>query len=320
MKSALKVAAIILVVLFLLAFVGLRVARGFYSSPLELKPGFVEVEGLGIHIFGAQVAHKIVLFDTGMDPEGRAVDALIGFFNATRADVSEIFLTHGHPDHIAAVNLFPAARVRGGAADADWMAGKVKSDLPIPWIFQALAPVPPSRFTDPLFGEDEVPVGEGKSVRCFPAPGHSPGSYVFLYDRVLLTGDVMLFDGTRLVGPQAAFDANSEQNKQAVRALEPMLGKAAIDAVCTAHGGCTPMGHGRRLLEEHFAALSSDQRFPSRLHAAHRRPALYREAGYATARSVISRPRSIIANPSRSSRSVMQSGGLVKNVFQRTKV
>ncbi len=41
---------------------------------------------------------------------------------------------------------------------------------------------------------------------------------------------------------------------------------------------------------------------------------------YATARSVISSPRSMIANASRISASVMHSGGFVKNVFQRTNV
>ena len=41
---------------------------------------------------------------------------------------------------------------------------------------------------------------------------------------------------------------------------------------------------------------------------------------YETARSVISRPLSMIANASRNSASVIQSGGFVKNVFQRTKV
>jgi hypothetical protein len=39
-----------------------------------------------------------------------------------------------------------------------------------------------------------------------------------------------------------------------------------------------------------------------------------------TARSVRSRPRSMIANDSRISASVMHSGGFVKNVFHRTKV
>src|SRR5687767_23371 len=41
---------------------------------------------------------------------------------------------------------------------------------------------------------------------------------------------------------------------------------------------------------------------------------------YKTARSVISNPLSMIANASRSSASLIQSGGFVKNVFQRTSV
>src|SRR5579864_8000087 len=41
---------------------------------------------------------------------------------------------------------------------------------------------------------------------------------------------------------------------------------------------------------------------------------------YATARSVISRPLSMMANASRSCCSLTHRGGLVKNVFQRTNV
>src|SRR6185436_13846282 len=41
---------------------------------------------------------------------------------------------------------------------------------------------------------------------------------------------------------------------------------------------------------------------------------------YPTARSVVSSPLSIIAKASRSSASVIQSGGFVKKVFQRTNV
>ena len=115
--------------------------------------------------------------------------------------------------------------------------------------------LPPSRITDPLTGIVTVPVGEGKSVSGFPAPGHSPGSYVFLFDGTLITGDVMRWDGQRIIGPPGPFDAFAEANRRAVRALGPMLQDRTIDRVCTGHGGCTPGGQGRALFDDYVAAL-----------------------------------------------------------------
>ena len=39
-----------------------------------------------------------------------------------------------------------------------------------------------------MVGVTEVKLADGKAVRCFPAPGHTPGSYVYLYDGVLIVG------------------------------------------------------------------------------------------------------------------------------------
>jgi glyoxylase-like metal-dependent hydrolase (beta-lactamase superfamily II) len=192
-----------------------------------------------------------------MDEHGRAVDALLRTLKASRRDVSHIFITHGHPDHIAAINLFPGARVYAGAADAGWLAGAERSPLLLPRLFTAIMPRTTARITDPLLGEKEVEVGEERVVRCLPAPGHTAGSYVYLYDGVLVVGDIMRLTGDRLAPLPALVNANAEQNKQAVRALKPPLKDATIEFVSTAHGGTTPAGQARRMLDAHFASLGA---------------------------------------------------------------
>src|SRR5687767_9731120 len=119
----LKVLGVVLVGLVVAAVVGVRTMRGKFDPPTQIKPGIAQVEAGGALVVAARVGTKVVLFDAGMDEQGRAVDALLKFLEASRGDVSDIFLTHGHPDHIAAVNLFPAARVHAGAAEAGWLAG-----------------------------------------------------------------------------------------------------------------------------------------------------------------------------------------------------
>jgi glyoxylase-like metal-dependent hydrolase (beta-lactamase superfamily II) len=253
----LKFFGVVIVGLLVAVVVGARSLRGKFEPPTEIKPGIAQIEAGGALVVAARVGAKVLLFDAGMDEEGRAVDALLKFLKAGRGDVSDIFITHGHPDHIAAVHLFPAARVHAGAADAGWLAGSETFSLLLPRIFMAIMPHTTARLTDPLDGVTDVRLGEGHAVRCFPAPGHTAGSYVYLYDGVLIVGDVMRFAGDHLAPLPALVDANAEQNRQAVRALKPLLKDAAVEFVSTAHGGTTPAGQGRHLLDAHFAALGA---------------------------------------------------------------
>ena len=253
----LKVLGVVLVGLVVAVVVGARMMRGKFEPPTEIKPGIAQVDAGGALVVGARVGGKVVLFDAGMDEEGRAIDALLKLLKASRGDVSDIFITHGHPDHIAGVNLFPAARVHAGAADAGWMAGSERPTLWLPRIMTAIMPGTSARITDPLVGPREIKLEGDKVVRCLPAPGHTPGSYVYLYDGVLVVGDIMRLKQDGLAALPGPVDNNPEQNKQAVRALKPMLKDAQIDFVSTAHGGTTPPGQARRMLDAHFAALGA---------------------------------------------------------------
>ena len=255
MKRALTIAIVVLLLLPVLLAVGCRVGRRRFDAPMAIKPGLADVQNAGVHIYGARVGPKVILFDAGMDPDGAPVDALLEALDATRADVSDIFLTHGHPDHIAAVNQFSAAHVRAGAEDAAWMGGTGVTDKFAPRLVTIFMALPRSHITDPLKGSVTIPVGASKSVSAFPAPGHTPGSYVFLFDDVLIVGDVMNWTGEYLGGPPGPFDAYSDANNQAARALRPMLQGRAIDRVCTGHGGCTPAGRGRAMFEDRLARI-----------------------------------------------------------------
>jgi hydroxyacylglutathione hydrolase len=253
----LKVIGVVSVGAAVAAVLGVRSLRSHFEPPTEIKPGVAQVEAGGSLVVAARAGNKVVLFDAGLDEQGRAVDALLTSMKASRADVSDIFLTHGHPDHIAAAHLFPAARIHAGAADAGWLAGVEREALWAPRLLMAVMPRTTAPLTDPLAGVTEVPLGEGRSVRCFPAPGHTAGSYVYLYEGVLIVGDIMRLAGDHLAPLPGPVDANPEANRQAVRALKPLLKDANIDFVSTAHGGTTAPGQGRRLLDAHFAALGA---------------------------------------------------------------
>jgi len=98
-------------------------------------------------------------------------------------------------------------------------------------------------------------LGGGKTVKAIPVPGHTLGSYVFLYDGVLFSGDAMVFKQGRLDRAPKVFDADPDAAKASLTSLKQQLGATEIEEVCTGHGGCTPKGLGKNLFEDLLGRL-----------------------------------------------------------------
>jgi hydroxyacylglutathione hydrolase len=229
----------------------IRYGRTKVGAPAEVKPQIVSVENAsGIYLFAARPGAHVILFDTALDPEGRPIDAALGALRASRSDVSDVFLTHGHMDHTAGAALLGKAKIHLGAGDVALAEGKAEPEALFGKVMNKIVPAPPVTVTDPLSAASTVDVGDGKNVKALPVPGHTPGSYAFLYDGVLFVGDIMVFKQGRLELPPRMFDHHPEENKTAIRSLKTQLGEAPVETVCTAHGGCTPKGLGRSLLDD----------------------------------------------------------------------
>jgi len=107
----------------------------------------------------------------------------------------------------------------------------------------------------PIAGAATIDLGDGKAVKAFPMPGHTPGSYAFFYDGVLFTGDAMVYKQGRLDRSPKMLDQDAEQGKAAITALKTALADVEIESVCTGHGGCTPKGLGKNLLTDFMGRL-----------------------------------------------------------------
>lgn len=242
--------AIIVVVLAGGALAAFRVARGRPSNPEEVKPSIVAVSSAGAYLYAARVGQHVVLFDTGADPGGSPVDAALAGLHAGRSDVSDVFLTHGHGDHVAAVGGLGSAHVHLGEGDVPFVEGRAPWDNLLLRVMAKGMAIPSINVSNPLNGVQTIDLGEGKTVKAIPVPGHTPGSYVFLYDGVLFTGDTAVFKQGRLERGPGLFDSNGDQVRASVNALKQQLAGAEIAAVCTGHGGCTPLGLGRTQLDD----------------------------------------------------------------------
>jgi hydroxyacylglutathione hydrolase len=233
------------------AVAAMRIGREKFTPATELKPNLVSVTNAGsIYLFAARVGPHVILFDTGADPGGHPIDAALLALRAGRADISDVFLTHGHMDHVGGANQLPKAKIHLGAGDIALAEGKAVPDAVLGKVMNKIIPAPPISVSDPLSGPASVDVGEGKSVKAFPVPGHTQGSYAFLFDGVLFVGDIMVLKQGQLETTPKPFDAHPEENKAAIRSLKTQLANENIETICTAHGGCTPKGLARNLLNE----------------------------------------------------------------------
>ncbi|HWE28042.1 MAG TPA: MBL fold metallo-hydrolase, partial [Polyangia bacterium] len=175
---------------------------------------------------------------------------LLASLGATRADVREVFLTHGHFDHVAASPLCQKARIRVGAPDVEFLAQRAPVIAPVAGkLLRALFPVPPIEATDPLVGRADIAVGADKIV-AIPTPGHTPGSYVFVFDKTLFAGDSMIIDGDKLGFAMKAFSIDPAGNRRSLAALADALSGIDVQTICTGHMGCTPPGHGATMLAQ----------------------------------------------------------------------
>lgn len=190
-------------------------APGVRSIRAE-NPGPMTLDGTRIYLAGKRGA---VLLDPGPDDDGaeerwrRLADG---------AEVETVALTHGHPDHAGSARR--AARFFGArlAASADALR-RLSAD------------------GRPLRDGDELPVDGGESaLRALETPGHSEDHLCFLRpsDGVLFTGDLVLGEGSSLVGHPEGSVSSCLESLERLMELEPRL-------VLPGHGPDVPDAPGR---------------------------------------------------------------------------
>jgi hydroxyacylglutathione hydrolase len=236
--------------LFAVVVVVMRVKSHGSQPAAVVHNQVVHVRNFFVDLYGARQGDKVFLFDAGIDVEGGALDALLKGLKADRDAVTDVFLTHGHFDHIAASPLCKKARIHLGIRDVDMAAQKQPYQPAIAGYTSKIFSVPPVMATDAFIDRAELDVGDGQKLLAIPLPGHTPGSFMLLYDKVLFSGDSILMSDGQLTfaDPKATVDV--EANKRGIAGLKTALAGATVDFVCTGHMGCTAPGQAQKLLDD----------------------------------------------------------------------
>ena len=258
----LKWVGIIVIIVVIVAIAALlllsRLGRHKADKVKAVKGGIVQVSNSGCYIYGVKSGNKLLVFDGGIDEQGYALDALLNKLGVTRDQVTDVFLTHGHFDHVALVPLCMKARTHLGIADVDMAAHKTPQ-MPrgARWASK-LIPTPAVYITDPLVGRAEFDFG-GERLLALPLPGHTPGSYLFVWKGVLIAGDSIHIYGDKLGFAQSVFSIDLPLSRRGMAKLKDELGTTIIEQVCTGHEGCTSPAETGRQLEDLIKRASLGQ-------------------------------------------------------------
>ena len=223
LKRILKWVGIVVAVLLVAAGVAWYSIFGNNKPIVDgpISPGVESVKDSFVSVFVLDVGvGKVAIVDCGNDKTGAAVIASLAKRNLKPDDVSAILLTHGHPDHTAACNVFGKAEVYA-------------MDVEIPLIGAA------AKVTHPIKDGDAFDIGT-LHVEAFATPGHTDGSVVYFADGVLFFGDSAgsnkAGEFTKAVG---FFSKDSPQNVASLKALETRLAPRGADVkqLAFAHSG-----------------------------------------------------------------------------------
>ena len=189
------------------------------------------------------------LIDCGNDPKGEALLAELKRQNLEVGAVKTIFLTHGHPDHIAACHLFPTAEVYGFQADEGIANQTQKPKGPLPAIM-GFKPALATKMTKMLTDGQVVNVGS-LQVKAFAVPGHTAGSASYLAGGVLVMGDNATAESGGALRPAPwLFSDDTAQNQASLRALAKRLVAENDTVLMTAYAHSGPT-EGMKVLQSY---------------------------------------------------------------------
>jgi hydroxyacylglutathione hydrolase len=130
----------------------------------EIERVTLSMDGFEVNSYVVHAPEGDIVVDAGAEPE-----KILG---ATRAPVAAILVTHGHADHVDALEFVrrgTGARVYMHPADAE---GRIRD-------------------YDPLEDGQALDVA-GLGIRVLHTPGHSPGSVTFIVGHDQIVGDLIL--------------------------------------------------------------------------------------------------------------------------------
>jgi glyoxylase-like metal-dependent hydrolase (beta-lactamase superfamily II) len=184
------------------------------------------------YIIGDEKSLEAVVVDPGGDANG--IMNIIEKFNL---NIKYIILTHGHGDHIGAVNEIKqrtSCSVMMSEKDEYLVKGETRNLIPI------LRNIKLFDIDSYIKENDILKIGD-ISIKVIETPGHTPGGLSFVINDIILSGDT-LFQGSvgRTDFPGCSFEALLASIKNKLLAFDDNM------KVFPGHGGQTTVGFEKK--------------------------------------------------------------------------
>lgn len=182
-----------------------------------------------------------------IDP-GAQPDKLRRALELDRQTPSLILLTHGHYDHMGAVNQlkewYPEAQVLIHEADAEMLADPTKN------FSIEISGEGYSTKADRLLTDNEVILFGERGIRVIHTPGHSKGSVCYLVGKMIFCGDTVFAQG---IGRTDLYGGSYPEISKSVKKLAEMEGDYVLNP---GHGPATTLQKER--LQNPYMRLDYD--------------------------------------------------------------
>lgn len=190
----------------------------------------------------ARVDGGVIAVDLGWWGAGRALRRALGELGAAPDQVTDVFLTHGHRDHVGAWRLVRGSRFHLAAAEEAEFTGERPYRGWIPRLVEHVRHDDPPRagaVAVRTFSRDTAFVFGADTVYAYLVPGHTAGSAAYLHRGLLFVGDAMTYGRWGGFGPaRRGYSDDAALAARSLRSLWPRLPAGAVRYVCTAHAHC----------------------------------------------------------------------------------
>lgn len=193
-------------------------------------------------VYAARTDSGVVLVDLGYTGAGGKIRSQLRRLGAVPADVTDVFLTHSHRDHVWGWKMVRGARFHVWAPEQPLLEGtQPHADVPSRTarrVFGHVGPTPGEVEVRP-FTRDTVFVLGGDTLRAYPTPGHTAGHAAYLFRGILFVGDAVARKPLRgFGGADPVFSDDTRLNRQSLLALFARVPMERVRWVCNAHAKC----------------------------------------------------------------------------------
>ena len=170
--------------------------------------------------FVLETSSRVVLFDAGFRPS--RVENRLNELGLELSGVTDVFITHGHGDHVAGPSQLDRAQVFALADGVDQVEAESGETV------------------DVSLNDRQELVIDDATIEVFSVPGHTSGNAIYLVDGVLLLGDSAFAtrDGDLIPTPTEFSDDPAGLETRMRQLAEELAPRAEeIDWLAPAHTG-----------------------------------------------------------------------------------